>query len=106
MEEVTIILLRRDPETLSLQEVDALRACFSGKKLNIVRTDPRDYMEHDEQCRKLGPAAVILPMEKPIPSAAMERGVPHIAWLPTNTFGRLKPLVPDFDKFCPGKESK
>lgn len=95
----TVILLRRDPNDLRPAERRALQERY-GANVNLVRTDPADHLQHAQQCRELKPAAVLLPLEKPIPSTAMEEGVAHIAFVPGTggmRVGRLKPLVPQFE---------
>ncbi len=99
MEKVVVVVLRRNPEELESSQLDALKACLPGKEVEFVRTDPQDYREHDERCRELNAVAVILPLERPIPSLAMERGVPHLVFLPDGQVGKLKPLVPEFEPF-------
>ncbi len=95
-----ILVLRRDPADLERLEVAELQRCFpKGSAFEWQRSDPKDYREHAEDCRRLKPAAVILPMERPIPSVAMEEGFAHVAFLPNGTVGKLEPLAPKFTNF-------
>ncbi|TSC73101.1 MAG: hypothetical protein G01um101438_124 [Parcubacteria group bacterium Gr01-1014_38] len=94
------MLLRRDAESLSDKEKQTLQEAFPGREIEYTRTDPRDYKEHAAQCEEFKPAAVLLPLERPIPSLAMEKGVPHVAITP-NGLMELQPLVPSFKAFIP-----
>lgn len=94
------MLLRKDPETLTQSERSLFQAVFPGDAIEYIRTDPSDYIDHATKCAELKPDAVLLPMERPIPSKAMEEGVPHVALSP-NGLLELKPLVPSFQKFVP-----
>jgi hypothetical protein len=103
MDTVTVVVLRRNMNDLPAEQIEAIQRCFSGKQIRFVRTDPTDYKEHDTDCRKLDPVVVILPLEKPIPSAAMERGVPHVTFAPNGSILKLKPFRPEFEPFIPSK---
>jgi hypothetical protein len=100
-EMVLVIVLRRDPEEISGQERLALEKKFPGRQLLFCRTDPRDYREHAAQCEELKPQAVVLPLERPIPSLAMERGIPHVVFV-GGECKRLLPLEAQFAEFNPG----
>lgn len=101
MDPALIILLRRNEEGLSAQEIQMLQRAFPGREITFKRTDPRDYREHADQCDALKPAAVLLPLERPIPSLAMERGFPHMAFMPDGLM-ELQPLAePSFKPFLP-----
>jgi len=97
---ITVILLRRDPQNLTREEKTAIENSFPGEKIQYLRTDPRDYLEHDAQCARFNRPVVMLPLERPIPSLAMEHGVPHIA-IVNGQLMELKPLVPEFRPFQP-----
>lgn len=99
-DQVLVIILRRDESQLSQEEVAAIKAKFPGKQVVFKRTDPRDYKEHAAQCEELQPTVVILPLERPIPSVAMEKGFQHIAFTPQGLL-ELDPLVPKFKPFVP-----
>jgi hypothetical protein len=90
-----VILLRRDPKTLTQAEMQAFQAKF-GPTLSFVRTDPVDYREHLEHCQVHRVAAVLLPTEKPIPAAAMDAGFVHVVVMPDGTLAKLEPLIPKF----------
>jgi len=94
---ITILLLWKDPESLTLQEVDRFRACFPEAKINWIRTDPRNWREHRDNCRRLQADLVVHPLVHPVVDA--ERHVPHVAILPNGTVGLMKPL--EFEKFEP-----
>jgi hypothetical protein len=98
--QVLVVLLRRDEDTLSTSERSAIEQAFTGKQVRFQRTDPRDYKEHAEQCRELQPAAVVLPLERPIPSVAMEEGFQHIVVTPAG-LQELLPLKAEFKPFEP-----
>ena len=100
MEPKLILILRRDPTDIDPGQMAQLRACFRpGQEFRFQRIDPVDFKEHAKICAELKPAAVILPLERPIPSLAMEQGIAHIAFLPDGTVGKLKPLTPEFELF-------
>lgn len=94
-----VILIRHDENSLSAEEKSAIEKAL-GTIPKFVRTDPADYLEHDQQCQELNPAIVLLPKEKPLPSAAMERGVPHVIVTPEG-LQVLTPLKPVFLPFTP-----
>lgn len=100
----TVIILRRDPKDLTAEELAALNAKFPGRNVLLRRTDPRDYREHADICEQLKPDAVILPLDRPLPSLAMERGILHIAYV-GDDFKKLRPLEPQFEEFGPGAVS-
>jgi hypothetical protein len=94
-----VILLRRNPTDLRAWERQALKSRY-GDDITFIRTDPKDHEEHARQCREYQPVAVLLPMERPIPSTAMEEGFAHVAFVPGTggaRLGRLEPLVPQFE---------
>jgi hypothetical protein len=93
-----ILVLRRDSNDLSTSEMLALKSAFNGEQLRFLRTDPADYQEHAANCRYYKPDAVLLPLERPIPSQAMEEGIRHIVVRGDETFA-LEPLVPNFKPF-------
>ena len=96
---VDVVLLRRDPEDLTSEEFAIIRGSFPGRELRFSRRDPRDYREHDRQCQEfMYNPVVILPFERPIPSLAMEHGVPHVVVTPQGLM-ELLPLVPQFRPF-------
>lgn len=99
-EQILVVILRRDEKDLKPEEIVAIRNAFPGKEVKFRRTDPRDYREHAAQCEEFGPAAVILPLERPIPSLAMEKGFQHVVFTP-NGLMELEPLVPTFKPFQP-----
>lgn len=53
MEEVLVLLLRRDTGNLTIGEIENLLKKFPGKKVTYQRTDPVDYLDHDRDCREL-----------------------------------------------------
>jgi hypothetical protein len=93
-----ILLLRRDESTLTSDERRALEEAFQGKTLEFKRADPADYHEHAENCKRLQPDAVLLPLERPIPSQAMDEGFRHIAIRGTEAV-ELMPLKAEFKPF-------
>lgn len=74
---------------------------FPGDEIVFRRTDPRDYKEHAAQCDELKPAFVLLPLERPIPSVAMEKGFQHVVIDPQGDLIELEPLAPKFKPFIP-----
>lgn len=97
---VLVILLRRDASSLTPEEIALIREKFPGREIDFRRTDPRDYREHAAQCDELKPEMVLLPLERPIPSLAMEKGFQHVAITP-NGLMELLPLEPKFRLFEP-----
>jgi hypothetical protein len=79
----------------------AFEAKFPGCELEFRRLDSRDYVEHAQTCRDTTFAAVLLPLERPIPSVAMEEGTPHVALIPGMMLKELLPLEPRFRDFEP-----
>ena len=99
-DKVLVLVLRRE---LDPQEVVALQEKFPGKELELLTIHPEDFRQHAAICegyKDLKPI-VFLPRERPIPSLAMERGVPHVALLPNGQLSELLPLVPQFKPFEP-----
>lgn len=101
MAKVLVTILRREESELTSEERDGILAAFQGKEVVFKRTDPKDFLEHAEQCRELKPHAVILPRERPIPAVAMEEGFQHVTVLPDQGVVELEPLVPKFKPFQP-----
>lgn len=97
-EKVVIAVLRRE---VSSEEIEAFEAAYPGRELKFVRIDSRDYQEHAETCRRLKPDVVLLPLEKPIPSVAMDEGFRHVALRPGEGLRELLPLNPEFKPFEP-----
>lgn len=87
-----IIVMRRDKPTL--EERLALQEKFPKDEFHFIRTDPKDYIEHDELCKKHNADVVLLPREKPIPVQAMERGVAHVTLVPGKGLSMLVELHP------------
>ena len=90
-----VILLRRDPGTLTEIEKTALQLKF-GKDIKFIRTDPADYRQHRADCERLMAVAVLLPKERPIPATAMEEGFVHVVVFDDGTVQKLLPLEPEF----------
>src|ERR1700677_1630994 len=90
-----IIVLQRDPSSLTIRERTLLKAQY-GADINLIRTDPVNYREHLANCERFEAAAVLLPLDKPIPSAAMEKGFPHVTVLSNGRLARLASLKPIF----------
>lgn len=95
-----ILLLRRDAKSLTEHERLVLHGAFPDDDIRFIRADPTNYREHYEICTAVGAAAVLLPAENPIPSLAMERGIPHITVV-DNKCLELLPLKPEFKEFHP-----
>lgn len=93
-----IMLLRRDESSLSDSERSALASAFPGQGLTFVRADPVDYHEHAVNCQREKPDVVLLPLERPIPSQAMDEGFRHVA-IRDGTAFELMPLDPQFVPF-------
>lgn len=96
---VLILVLRKNPEDLSFAEKRFIEDAYP-EGVEYRRVDPTNYSEHDEFCRTLNPAMVILPMERPIPSLAMEHGYRHIAFTPDGPM-ELVSLHTQFKPFSP-----
>lgn len=101
--QVLVLLMRRDENELPPEEIAVIQASFPGREVVFERTDSRDYLEHAKLCdqrKQLGYAQVIgyLPKERPVPSLAMERGVPHVLVI-NGKLQELLPLKPDFKPF-------
>ena len=90
-----VLLLRRDPETLSDDEEATLRQAF-GENVKLERIDPVDYLQHAAICRERQPDAVLLPLERPIPSLAMEEGFRHVVCGPSGQVMQLEPMQVKF----------
>lgn len=102
---VLVVLLRRDE--LTPTELRLLQTKYPGKVLEFHRTDPRDALEHVRDCERIKPDVVFLPLEKPLPSLAMEAGFPHVAVTWEGLLRELCPLEPRFKFFEPrSKEAK
>jgi hypothetical protein len=97
-EKVLVLVLRRELDEV---EVTALRQKYPGKELEFKTIHPSDYREHATICEQMKPDVVLLPKDRPIPSLAMERGVPHVALLPNGELSELLPFVPQFKPFVP-----
>lgn len=78
MAKALILVLRHDPKNLDKRQLAFLEKLYP-EGIELRRIDSENYIQHDQICYNLKPAAVILPMDKPIPQLAMEHGVPHIA---------------------------
>ena len=96
---VCVIILRRKAADVSPRAIKEIRAAFPGKKVVFRTTHPKDHWEHLLDCGRFRAEAVYLP-DRPIPSSAQERGIPHITYTPDG-LKELKPLVPKFKKFRP-----
>lgn len=90
----TVLVLRRDPDSLSSHEMSLLRQAFPNRELRLLRSDPTNYRDHAAECEARRPAAVLLPMERPIPSLALERGHLHL-FFSESTLMQLKGLQLD-----------
>jgi hypothetical protein len=68
--------------------------------IEFRRIDSTNYLEHDELCKKLDPAAVILPKDRPIPVLAIEHGYPHLVFSSTELMElvRLQPELKPFQR--------
>ena len=95
---VVVAVLRRN---VSREERIALENTFPECDLEFHRLDSRDYKEHLTLCRNLKPDVVLLPLERPIPSAAMKEGFVHVAFIPGVGLKELLPLHPQFKTFEP-----
>jgi hypothetical protein len=93
---IVVGVLRRQVSDAEKQE---LEKHFPGCELEFHRLDSCDYHEHAKNCRELKPDLVLLPLERPIPSVAMEEGFRHVALIPGQGLKELKPLHPDFKDF-------
>jgi hypothetical protein len=93
---IVVGVLRRQVSDAEKQE---LEKHFPGCELEFHRMDSCDYHEHANNCRELKPDLVLLPLERPIPSVAMEEGFKHVALIPGQGLKELKPLHPDFKDF-------
>lgn len=98
--EALIIVLRRSVDDLLPQELEEIRSKFPDREVTFQTTLPQDYLEHADDCERLNPVAVVLPLDKPIPTLAMERGVPHIAFTPMGLM-ELESITPKFKEFVP-----
>ena len=101
MEEV-VILLRKDAADLTKRQKQILTQAYPDRSITFHRTDPADYQEHDLSCQELRPALVLLPLQRQIPSLAMEHGVVHVAFGPNDELLELVELPPPiFKPFTP-----
>lgn len=95
---VIIGVLRRE---ISQEEKEAFQAAFPGCELEFHQLDSTDYLDHAKKCRELPTRYVFLPLDRPIPSLAMEEGVQHVAFIPGQGLMELLPLNPEFKDFVP-----
>ncbi len=72
-----VLLMGRDPGSLSDEQHGHLKARFP-QGYECVRIDAPNYLDHAELCRVYHPDVVILPMDRPIPTQAMEEGFEHV----------------------------
>jgi hypothetical protein len=84
--EVRIGVLRHE---VTQVERHTVQRAYPGQPLTFVRIDSANSIHHDDLCREHNVELVILPSEKPIPTDAMKRGIPHI----TIRDGKLQQLV-------------
>lgn len=73
---IRVMLLRKDE--LNPDEYNRFKEKFPRSQIETFRCDPKNYHEHTENCEKLKPDFIILPMDRPIPSEALERGFRHV----------------------------
>jgi hypothetical protein len=76
-EKDVLILLRRDPRSLTRLQQEQLAQAFP-RGYELVRTDPRTHLEHFQDCLRMRPQAVIVPDEKQILSTAVRENITHI----------------------------
>jgi len=94
-----VFVLRR---ALPASQEERIRNAFPGKEIEFRMIHSLDYLDHDRICEELNLQDgdfVVLP-EKPIPSKAMERGVPHVAITPDGLM-ELVSIKPEFRPFNP-----
>ncbi len=77
----TVLLLRRDPESLREAEREVLDRLFP-EGYTVMRTDPRNFQDHIDNCMQFRAQMVVLPADKPIPEAALEQGFRHMFFTP------------------------
>lgn len=95
-----VFLLRSE---LSPEEEAMIRKNFPGKEIEFRVVQSRDYLEHAKTCEELNHKEgdfVVLPKDRPIPSLAMEQGIPHVI-ITQNGLMELLPLEPKFKPFEP-----
>lgn len=97
---VLVLILRRDEGDLIQIEKSKLKEKFGDRPIHFQRTDPADYMEHADNCRRLKPDAVLLPLDLPIPHQAMREGIQHIA-LVRGIYKKLRSFEPVYEDFNP-----
>ncbi len=95
-----VLILRRSPRDLSDEEISLIQRAFAGRDVQFRRIDPANYQEHDTLCAQLQPEAVILPMDRPIPSLAMEHGFVHVT-VKDGKVMKLEPMETNFTPFVP-----
>lgn len=94
-----LVLLRSDSKNYSKEEITILHNVFAdGGEVGFIRTDPADFEEHSRQCKELSPVGVTLPRERPIPSKAMEEGVPHYTFGPNGKLYRVKKIQVEMEE--------
>ena len=98
---VKVIIMRRDEDELLIEEKDNLGKALGvdPEEISFVRSDARDFQEHDEHCEVIRPVVVLLPRERPIPSLAMEHGHRHITFGPDGKLYELKAINPVLEPF-------
>lgn len=103
-DKVVVGVLRRG--AASRAELKELERLFPDCEFVFHRLDPKDYHEHAMLCEELKLDLVLLPLERPIPSVAMEEGFAHVALVPGKGLMELLPLRPKFKKFGVLKKAK
>ena len=96
----TVILLRRYVDNLTSSELDLFRAAFPGEEIKFKRTDPHTFIDHLADCERIKPDAIMLPIERPIPSAAMEKGFRHVTVI-DGKLVQLQKINTEFVPFTP-----
>ena len=98
---IRVLLMRRDQQSLTFEELRVLEESFPDCDLNFQRSDARDYLEHEKICEEFKPDLVLLPREKPIPSTAMQKGFRHVTFTPDGKLLELKAINPVLVPFQP-----
>lgn len=100
-QEKIFFMLRHDEDELSAT-VEDIQSKLTEKGIvgKFVRVDPSTASEMDTQCKEQNVWDVLLPMEVPIPTLAMKRGVRFIVRI-NGKLMRLVDINPVFEEHEP-----
>jgi len=95
---IRIGILRRNGLT-PLEEA-LVHKMFPNQPVEFISLHPSDHLEHAQLCDDRQVDLVFLPKDRPIPSTAMERGIPHVCVVGSSII-ELMPMKFEFKPFRP-----